>query len=52
MYRKCFRRKIDGLNTSNPCVKKVLGNRLLERQEVDRVLYDLYYDNSFIDNIF
>lgn len=47
-----YRVKIDGLNTSNPFVKKFVGNRLVEREEGYRVLYDLYYDNNFIENIF
>lgn len=49
---KIYRVKIDGLNTSSPYVKKIVGNRLVEREDSYRVLYDLYYDNSFIENIF
>ncbi|WP_460293466.1 hypothetical protein [Clostridium tertium] len=49
---KIYRVKIDGLNTSSPYVKKIVGNRLIEREDSYRVLYDLYYDNSFIENIF
>jgi hypothetical protein len=49
---KIYRVKIDGLNTSSPYVKKIVGNRLIEREYSYRVLYDLYYDNSFIENIF
>lgn len=49
---KIYRVKIDGLHTSSPYVKKIVGNRLIEREDSYRVLYDLYYDNSFIENIF
>ena len=47
-----YRVKIDGLNTANPYVKKIVGNRLVEREDNYRILYDLYYDDSFIDNVF
>ncbi|MPM06225.1 hypothetical protein SDC9_52521 [bioreactor metagenome] len=47
-----FRVKIDGLNTSNPFVRRVVGTRLVEREYTDKVLYDLYYGNNFMDNVF
>lgn len=47
-----YRVKIDGLNTTNQFIKKIVGNKLVEREDNYRVLYDLYYDNSFIDNVF
>lgn len=47
-----YRVQIYGLNTSNPYKRRVVGTRLVEREEVDRVLYGLYYKDSFIENVF
>ncbi len=47
-----YRVQIDGLNTSNPYKRRVIGTRLVEREEADRVSYDLYYNNNFIETIF
>jgi Domain of unknown function (DUF4362) len=47
-----YKVKIDGLNTSNPFVNKRVGTRLVEREGADGFSYDLYYNNSFIENIF
>ncbi|WP_291653298.1 hypothetical protein [Clostridium sp.] len=47
-----FRVQIDGLNTSNPYKRRVVGTRLVEREDSYRVLYDLYYNDSFIENVF
>ena len=47
-----FRVQIDGLNTSNPFKRRVVGTRLVEREEADKVYYDLYYDNNFIETVF
>lgn len=43
--------QIDGLNTSNPFKRRVVGTRLIERVEADRVFYDLYYDDNFIETV-
>lgn len=47
-----YRVQIDGLNTSNPFKRRIVGTRLIEREEVDRVSYDLYYNNNFIETVF
>lgn len=47
-----YRVQIDGLNTSNPYKRRVVGNRLIEREEFDRVSYNLYYNNNFIETVF
>ena len=47
-----YRVKIDGLNTANPYVKKIVGNRIIKREDDYGILYDLYYNESFIQNIF
>lgn len=46
-----YKVKIDGLNTSSPYVNKIVGNKLVKIEESDRVSYNLYYDNNFIENI-
>ncbi|MGG7059511.1 hypothetical protein ACQPUY_12295 [Clostridium nigeriense] len=47
-----YRVQIDGLNTSAPYKRRVVGTRLVEREEVDKVSYDLYYNDNFIESIF
>lgn len=47
-----YKVKIDGLNTSSPYINKIVGNRLIEREENDRVSYNLYYDNNLIETVF
>lgn len=47
-----YRIQIDGLNTSNPYKRRIVGNRLIEREELDRVSYDLYYNDSFMETVF
>lgn len=47
-----YRVQIDGLNTSNPYKRRIVGNRLVEREEWDRVSYDLYYNDSFMETVF
>lgn len=49
---KIYRVKIDGLNTASPFVKKIVGNKLVEREDNYRVSYDLYYNNSFMETVF
>ncbi len=47
-----YRVQIDGLNTSNPYKRRFVGTRLIEREYDDRVSYDLYYNNNFIETVF
>lgn len=47
-----YRVQIDGLNTSNPFKRRVIGTRLIKREESDRVSYELYYNNNFIETVF
>lgn len=47
-----YRVKIDGLNTANPYVKKIVGNILIKREDNYGIFYDLYYNDSFIQNVF
>ena len=47
-----YRVQIDGLNTSNPYKRRVVGTRLIAKEEADRVSYDLYYNNNFIETAF
>ena len=47
-----YRVQIDGLNTSNPFKRRIVGTRLIKREEADRVSYDLYYNNNFIETAF
>ena len=47
-----YRVKIDGLNTENPYVNKIVGNRLIKREDNHGIFYDLYYNDGFIQNVF
>lgn len=49
---KLYRVKIDGLNTANPHINKIVGNRLVKREDNYGIFYDLYYNDSFIQNVF
>lgn len=47
-----YRVQIDGLNTSNPYKRRFVGTILIEREDDDRVSYELYYNNNFIETVF